>query len=101
MGENRGIGGVIGENQSLQELVEVCLGYMWDRRNTGEDEEWDYLQETIGVGDSELRDMFSQLGYEEDEDDEYECPDCGGNRRPVMTPSGACICPECGVVQED
>ena len=114
-----GIGSIISEYESIQQVVEVALAYMWDRRNDAEGNEWSYIRDCVGVEDADLRETFLLLGYEEEEesvedmedcleefpDDEteddredYACPDCGNHRMPIRRGIDM-VYPDCGVVQ--
>ena len=114
-----GIGSIISEYESIQQVVEVSLSYMWDRRNDSEGNEWSYIRDCVGVEDADLRETFLLLGYEEEEesvedmedcleefpDDEteddredYACPDCGSHKLPVRYGRDL-VCPDCCVVQ--
>lgn len=52
------------------ELVERCLSYFWDRLSAegidNPDVEW--LAEDMGVDEEELKELFNELGYTEDEE---------------------------------
>jgi hypothetical protein len=69
----RTIGDIINENQAVQEVVERCMSYMWDRVKINEPE-LDYLCDEMGEIPANVKRLFQLLGYEEDEEceDEFE-----------------------------
>lgn len=64
MGMNhKSIGDIINDNQGVQQLVEVCMSYMWDRVKIGEPE-LEYLVDEIGIDDVDVELFFNMLGCE-------------------------------------
>ena len=52
--------------EDCKELVERCLGYFHERLIDGGSDEWaeiEYLEDTMGLSDEELKDVFKRLGY--------------------------------------
>lgn len=57
------------KDQRLQELCERCLSYFADRLFDGGSDEWpeiEGLSDDMELNDEELKELFREVGYEED-----------------------------------